>query len=151
MIGAILLLAAVQQPADGISPTVRDIIAGYKAWDIACDASACSTQASDQVTTISLKRTAGGLAITLAARRCPETTPEGQAFIPAKLLRPANRTRLGRVYSAFTSLDDRVLRSCGKEFDSVRPHVYDLRLLDRFLKQSDVVAGASAGSGSNRQ
>lgn len=146
MIGAILFLAAVQQPADRISPAVRDIIAGYKAWDISCDTSACSTQASDQITTISLKRTAAGLAITLAARRCPETTPDGRAFIPARLLQPGNRKRLGRAYSAFTSLDDRVLRSCGKEFDAARPHVYDLLLLDRFLKQSDVVAGAAARS-----
>lgn len=137
-----LLLAMLQQPAEPVSPVVRDIIAGYKAWDISCEPAACSTQASDQVTTVTLKRTAAGLEITLAARRCPETTPEGRAFIPAKQIRPGNRKRLGRVYSGFTSLDDRVLRSCGLGFDAAGNPVYHLLMIDRFLKQSDAVAGA---------
>jgi hypothetical protein len=149
MIAAMLMLAALHPSPDSSTPTVADIVAGYRAWDIKCDESACSTQASDRITTIALKRSAAGLGMMLAARRCADTTSNGRAFIEAKLLRPGdprqNAKRAGFVFLRFVSLDARVLKSCGLGFEPNGRPVYDPALIDRFLQQSEAVAAAASG------
>lgn len=147
MTGAIWMLMALQSPPGTVNVDVGDILAGYRAWDISCDGSACSSQASDQVTTITLKRTAGGLAMTLASRRCPEGTPEVREFIPARRLSPGtekkNNQRAIFVHFRFLALELEALSSCGLAGERAGGRPYEAQLIDRFLKQSDIVAPAA--------
>ena len=156
LFAAALVLQPSPPPAQrDASPMIRDIIAGYKAWDLQCTPAqpgvppaSCSTQSSDQITTIALVRTAAGLNLTLESRRCPEGTPAQTAFIPRDRIKPVHKPlpyvgkRVGRVYAGFTALEDAVLKSCNLSFDADGPRVYDLLLIDHFLRQSDVVAAA---------